>query len=141
MQLLPHVRFANLYGPTETNVCTCYEVPRWPGEPPASIPIGKPIADVEVVRGRRGRRVSPPGEVGELYVRGPTVMQGYWGDRSARRDALPRTCTGPTAATRVYRTGDLVHWTRTATGSSSAGATPRSRAAATASSWATSRRR
>ena len=28
MELVPHPRFLNFYGPTETNVCTWYEVPR-----------------------------------------------------------------------------------------------------------------
>ena len=45
-------------------------------------------------RGHRGRRRRPgghPGEPGELYVRGATVMQGYWGDpeRSARTLVAP----------------------------------------------------
>ena len=47
MELLPHVRFANLYGPTETNVCTWYEVPR-SRRAAAAIPIGRPIDGVEV---------------------------------------------------------------------------------------------
>ena len=104
MELLPHVRFANLYGPTETNVCTWYEVPRYPpGDAPAAIPIGKPIAGVDAFPvDDAGRRVSR-GEVGELYVRGPTVMHGYWGD--AERSA--RTLFQENGS-HVYRTGDLV---------------------------------
>ena len=47
MQILSRARFANLFGPTETNVCTWYEVPRWAGEPTDSIPIGRAITGVE----------------------------------------------------------------------------------------------
>lgn len=108
MQLLPDVRFANLFGPTETNVCTWYEVPRWPGEPPLSIPIGKPACGDEIFAVGDDGTVVPDGEVGELYVRGPSVMQGYWAD--AERTAatlLPEW--GPEPARHpTYRTGDLV---------------------------------
>jgi len=45
-QLLPHVRFANLFGPTETNVCTWWEVPPLPEEMTESIPIGRAIENV-----------------------------------------------------------------------------------------------
>ncbi len=109
MELLPGVRFANLFGPTETNVCTWYEVPEWKGEPPASIPIGKAIRDVEVFAvGEDGASV-PPGEVGELYVRGPTVMQGYWGDEERTRATLLRDWQGSSDGHPVYRTGDLAY--------------------------------
>jgi amino acid adenylation domain-containing protein len=109
MELLPHVRFANLFGPTETNVCTWYEVPRWTGEPPPSIPIGKAITDVEVFAVREDGTVAPPGEVGELYVRGPTVMQGYWGDPERTGRTLLRQWEGDAGGFPVYRTGDLAH--------------------------------
>lgn len=109
MELLPDVRFANLFGPTETNVCTWYEVPAWTGEPPASIPIGKPIRGVDVFAvGEDGDPV-PYGEVGELYVRGPTVMQGYWGDEERTRATLLRKGQDDTSGYPVYRTGDLAY--------------------------------
>jgi amino acid adenylation domain-containing protein len=111
VELLPHVRFANLFGPTETNVCTWYEVPRWAGEPPASIPIGKAITDVEAFAVLEDGTLAPEGEVGELYVRGPTVMQGYWGDAERTGRTLLREWDGAPGGGGfpVYRTGDLVH--------------------------------
>lgn len=104
MDLLPHVGFHNLYGPTETNVCTWYDVPRF-GErdAPAAIPIGRAIEGVETFAvDKAGHRVAR-GEVGELYVRGPTVMHGYWGDEERTTRTLSQENGG-----RVYRTGDLV---------------------------------
>jgi amino acid adenylation domain-containing protein len=108
-ELLPHARFVNLYGPTETNVCTWYEVPPLgPGDGTAdrSLPIGSAIDGVEVLAVREDGAPCGPGEIGELLVRGPTVMHGYWGD--AERTSLslvphPEDLPGP-----VYRTGDLV---------------------------------
>src|SRR2546425_8075564 len=42
-----------------------------------SIGVPFPDTDARIVDGS-GERVLPPGEVGELAVRGPQVMQGYW---------------------------------------------------------------
>jgi amino acid adenylation domain-containing protein len=108
MDLLPHVRLANLYGPTETNVCTWYDVPRLDPDRTAPIPIGRTIPNVEgYVVGEDGRIVER-GEVGELYVRGSTVMQGYWGDpERTERGLIVNPFAGP-LVDRVYRTGDLV---------------------------------
>jgi L-proline---[L-prolyl-carrier protein] ligase len=104
MRLLPEVRFANLFGPTETNVCTWYDVPRWNGKPPDSVPIGKAIDGVATVAlGPDGKPV-PDGEVGELAVTGPTVMQGYWRDPARTASALEHRDGGWA----TYRTGDLV---------------------------------
>ena len=39
------------------------------------------------------RPLSGPGEVGELYVRGPSLMRGYWGQSARTSEALVRTWT------------------------------------------------
>ena len=104
MDLLPHVNFHNLFGPTETNVCTWYDVPRFAaGETPPAIPIGHPIGGVEAYAVDEAGAPVPDGQVGELHVRGPTVMHGYWGDP----ERTARTLFERDGA-RVYRTGDLV---------------------------------
>jgi amino acid adenylation domain-containing protein len=109
MQLLPHVRFANLFGPTETNVNTWYEVPRWEGDPPASIPIGKPVRDVEIFAVKEDGTIGARGEVGEMYVRGPTVMQGYWGDAERTAATLFRDWGPGSSPYPTYKTGDLAY--------------------------------
>ncbi len=107
MQLVPHARFTNLYGPTETNVCTYYRVPPLPPEQTEPIPIGRAIDNVDVFIVNESGALAPDGEVGELYVRGNTVAHGYWGDpdrteRSFMRNPLTQM------QDRAYRTGDLV---------------------------------
>jgi amino acid adenylation domain-containing protein len=106
--LLPHARFCNLYGPTETNVCTWYDVTALPEDDDETIPIGRAIADVEAFAVTDDGALAQPGEVGELYVRGPTVMQGYWGDRERTDRGLAPNPLDPVLRDRVYRTGDLV---------------------------------
>ncbi|NND03046.1 MAG: AMP-binding protein, partial [Acidimicrobiia bacterium] len=103
MHQLPDSEFANLFGPTETNVCTFYRVPEAPPEEAPPVLIGKGIAGVKTsVCDEQGNEVAH-GEVGELWVRGPTVMQGYWPQHSANG--------GEEAG--LYKTGDLVRETAT----------------------------
>src|SRR5262249_37932447 len=114
MGLLPHARFHNLFGPTETNVCTWHTV----AEPPAGddpVPIGRPIRDVDVLVVAGDGRLAATGEVGELWVRGSTVMAGYWADPERTAAALVADPLGlPGCAYRTgdlaYRDGDGVHW-------------------------------
>ncbi len=101
----PHPRYFNLYGPTETNVCTFYEVPLpIPEERTAPFPIGRVCSHLrgKVVDGE-GREVQQ-GEEGELCISGRGVMQGYW--------ALPeRTAVAfltDENGVRWYKTGDIV---------------------------------
>ena len=86
-------RLLNLYGPTETNVCTYHEVGRADLDRSRPPLIGKACSGDDVWAERPDGTVAGPGEEGELVVSGPTVMMGYWG-------AEPQT--GP------YRTGDIV---------------------------------
>ncbi|HEX7996358.1 MAG TPA: amino acid adenylation domain-containing protein, partial [Streptosporangiaceae bacterium] len=105
---LPRPRYLNWYGPTETNVCTAFEVPAgWADSQPT--PIGKACANTEVFAvTSEGRLVSAPGEEGELYVRGPSLMRGYWGQPVKTSDALVLHPFRTEYDEFVYRTGDLV---------------------------------
>jgi amino acid adenylation domain-containing protein len=108
MEQLPHPRYLNWYGPTETNVCTAFEVPPgWTEAGPA--PIGKACANTEVFAvTSEGRRVTQPGETGELYVRGPSLMRGYWGQPDKTGEVLVQSPFQPEYDEIVYRTGDMV---------------------------------
>ena len=108
MEQLPHPRYLNWYGPTETNVCTAFEVPPgWNHARPA--PIGKACANTEVFAvTSEGSRVTQPGETGELYVRGPSLMRGYWGQPARTREVLVQSPFQAEYDEIVYRTGDLV---------------------------------
>ncbi|HEX2030313.1 MAG TPA: amino acid adenylation domain-containing protein [Actinomycetota bacterium] len=108
MRLVPHAEFLNLYGPTETNVCTWYRVPDIPEDQTEPIPIGRAIDNLEVFAVTDDGRLASPGEVGELHVRGGGVMQGYWGDPERTSRVLIANPFGGEVRDPVYRTGDLV---------------------------------
>ncbi|MBA2258325.1 MAG: AMP-binding protein [Acidobacteria bacterium] len=101
---VPHPRYFNLYGPTETNVCTFYEVMLpVPDERNVPYPIGKVCSHLAGRVVDESGQPAPAGEEGELCIAGRGVMQGYWG--------LPeQTAQGFLAEPeqRWYRTGDIV---------------------------------
>jgi amino acid adenylation domain-containing protein len=102
--LWPHPRYFNLYGPTETNVCTFYEVPRiLPESQTEPVPIGKacPYCAPLVVN-EDGIEVTAGAE-GELCIAGPSVLEGYWNlSENTAKAFLPERDR------RWYRTGDIV---------------------------------
>src|SRR5215472_2892350 len=90
MNSLPRPEYVNLYGPTETNVCTYYRVPGPPASDLEALPIGRPCEHLEVSVRDEGGAALPSGETGEICVAGPGVMQGYW-----RRGGATRACGLP----------------------------------------------
>jgi L-proline---[L-prolyl-carrier protein] ligase len=99
MERLPHPRYANLYRPTETNVCAYYEVEPLSLEQTAAIPIGKACANTDLIPiNAEGKRVTIT-EEGLLYARGSTVMQGYYGRPEALRSVFHPPTPLPKAAT------------------------------------------
>lgn len=110
-RIVPGLDLWNLYGPTETNVCTYYRVPdRAEDLPPddRTIPIGRACENTEVFALREDGAVAGVGEEGELFVRGSTVMKGYWGRPERTAESLVRDPRPESRGDPVYRTGDLV---------------------------------
>jgi L-proline---[L-prolyl-carrier protein] ligase len=104
---IPGARYWNWYGPTETNVCTAYAVDALPPEQTAPVPIGTACANSKLLVVNDAGSECAPGETGELYVSGPSVMTGYQAMPEATAQALvARGERGD--APLWYRTGDLV---------------------------------
>lgn len=109
MQAIPHAQYYNLYGPTETNVITFYQVPTIESDQIKPIPIGKPCANMEVFAlDERGNIVTTPGVEGELFARGSCVAQGYWADSEKTKKAFLTNFKQPVFEEKMYKTGDRV---------------------------------
>jgi acyl-coenzyme A synthetase/AMP-(fatty) acid ligase len=105
---MPQARLFNLYGPTETNVCTYYEVTDIAPDRVEPFPIGRAIDNHEVFAVTTDGRRAAVGDEGELWARGPGLMSGYFGLPERTAQSLHENPFGETATDRVYRTGDLV---------------------------------
>ncbi len=105
---LPHTEFFNVYGPTEVNGVTHYKVGRPPEPEDSPIPIGRPYDNVEALVIDDSDAEVPQGDVGELCVRTPTMMAGYWGQPDLNDAATYRRQRSGTPPELFHRTGDLV---------------------------------
>ena len=108
MALWKNARFYNLYGPTETNVCTWYAVPERLADDVNEIPIGAACANTEVFAITDSGRRAQAGEEGELYVRGPALLLGYWRRPDKTAEMLVPNPLDPAYPEAAYRTGDIV---------------------------------
>jgi acyl-coenzyme A synthetase/AMP-(fatty) acid ligase len=105
--LFPNARVFNVYGCTETNDSMMHEFDLSGAEPPAKVPIGKPLPGVDArVEGEDGGPLEGPG-TGELLVRTPFQTRGYLNVARNEGTFVSRTDDGQGEQT-YYRTGDIV---------------------------------
>jgi amino acid adenylation domain-containing protein len=102
----------NEYGPTETVVgCCVYE--RAAGELVAgAVPIGRPIANTRLYVLDAGLELVPEGVCGELHVGGAGVSRGYLNRAGLTAERFVPDAFSNIAGARLYKTGDIVRWTR-----------------------------
>ena len=85
--------FLQAYGMTETTAAATYLMPAdhrraLAGEPKLLLSAGRPVLGTEIrIVDAEGRPV-PPGAIGEIAIRGPQVMRGYWNLPEATAEAL-----------------------------------------------------
>ncbi len=107
MSRIPHAGYHNLYGPTETNVCTWHKVSPLAPDCSKPISIGKACANSEILVFNEQNELAAPDETGELCVRGPGLMSGYWGLPERTAESLTHCRVHDLASELIYRTGDL----------------------------------
>lgn len=103
-------RLYNLYGPTETNVCTYYRVAPEDLTRTEPVPIGAPIrATAVTIVDEDGAPCTGPDAFGELVVEGDCVTPGYWRRPDEPATAHHRLGRHPTGDLVSYEGGLLVY--------------------------------
>lgn len=108
IELWPNARFSNSYGPAEVNQCTAYHLPAGELAEDEAIPIGQVWAGAEGLVLDENDEEAESGMPGELVIRAPTMMQGYWGRPDLNQAAFYRQSLFADFDKVFYRTGDLV---------------------------------
>jgi acyl-coenzyme A synthetase/AMP-(fatty) acid ligase len=108
MRLLPGRLYYNLYGPTETNVCTYHRVHTAGEIGDAPVPIGKACANTGVMALDATLREVAVGQTGELHVFGPGVAKGYYRNAEKTAESFRRVTVAPYGERVIYSTGDVV---------------------------------
>ncbi len=94
----------NLYGPTETTIWSAITQISPSDE---VITIGKPIANTQLYIVNEQGRLVEPGKIGELYIAGDGVAEGYWKRPDLTAEKFIKNPFDADAGPIVYRTGDL----------------------------------
>ena len=97
-EALPEVRIFSMYGLTEATTRACYLPPEMIHVKKESC--GRPLPGVELKIVMQDGRTAAAGETGEVLLRGPNVMTGYWNDPDL---------TAKTIVDGWLKTGDLGH--------------------------------
>lgn len=110
-EVSPDCRIVNHYGPTETTigsliypVAQVEAIEAWS----TSVPIGRPIANTEIHILDERRRPLPRGLIGELYIGGDGVAEGYLNQPEQTQAQFLQNPFFVDA--RLYRTGDLARY-------------------------------
>jgi acyl-CoA synthetase (AMP-forming)/AMP-acid ligase II/aryl carrier-like protein len=104
-------RFVNGYGPTEATVATTYFVmEEEPPEGATSVPIGAPIANVQVYVLDPDGQPLPIGCPGEIYIGGVGLARGYHTRPELNVERFVPDPFSPRPEARLFRSGDRGSW-------------------------------
>ncbi|MGY2288352.1 amino acid adenylation domain-containing protein [Pseudomonas sp. SDO528_S397] len=106
---LPDVQLHNLYGPTEAAI----DVSAWHCQPDLHdgvVPIGKPIANIQLHILDSRLQPLPVGSVGEIHIGGIGVARGYLNRPDLTAERFIHAPFQQGAKARLYKTGDLGRW-------------------------------
>ncbi len=106
---VPKGKLYNEYGPTEGTVwCTVYEIPST--QSGSHVPIGRPIANMQIYLLDADGQPVPIGVPGELYIGGTGLAQGYLNRPELTEEYFVRSTFNDLGNVRLYRTGDIARY-------------------------------
>ncbi|WP_340615160.1 amino acid adenylation domain-containing protein [Xenorhabdus thailandensis] len=104
-----HCQLHNLYGPTEAAI----HVTAWQCVPDryiGRVPIGKPIANIQIYLLDSHKKPVPIGVTGELYIGGIGVARGYLNLPELTRERFLADPFSSSPDACLYKSGDLARW-------------------------------
>ena len=84
--LLPHAKLFAMYGLTESSTRATYLPPEWLTAKRGSV--GRPLPGMRIEIRQDDGAVMRAGDVGHVFVNGPNVMHGYFGDAELTANTL-----------------------------------------------------
>ncbi|SFU54137.1 non-ribosomal peptide synthetase [Butyrivibrio sp. M55] len=99
----------NLYGPTEAAIDVSY----WKcyaRDGLKSVPIGKPIDNIQLYVLNKNRKLLPDGISGELYISGVGLAYGYYNKEELTKEKFVDNTINPKFCQRMYKTADLARY-------------------------------
>lgn len=106
----PECLLHNHYGPSESHVVTAFTLTGSTNQAALLPPIGRPIANVEIVLLDEQLQPVPAGSVGELYIGGACLARGYINQPELTAERFIPHPLKPSAEARLYKTGDLARY-------------------------------
>ena len=102
------IAWCNSYGPTEATITASFFMPERPEDwtSASTVPIGRPIANVELYVLDSACRPVPIGVAGELYIGGVGLARGYSRQTDRTAEKFVPHCFSCEPGRRLYRTGD-----------------------------------
>ncbi|MDH4551942.1 amino acid adenylation domain-containing protein [Pseudomonas sp. BN607] len=104
--IAPNAVNVNFYGTTETPQAMAFHTLD-PAMDTARVPLGKGIAEAQLLVVNPANQLVSTGETGEILIRSPYLSLGYWGDPALTEAKFIANPFTGLASDRCYRTGDL----------------------------------
>ena len=101
--LNPNMKIVNGYGPSETTICCTMYKFKNTLSPNSITPIGNPIGNSKIFILDKLKRLVPIGKIGEIYVQGECVGNGYLNNPDKTKLSFD-------LKHRIYKTGDSAKW-------------------------------
>jgi amino acid adenylation domain-containing protein len=111
LSIYPSIKIVNAYGPTEAaDDITQLIIEKPLPENLRTVPIGKPLANLNLYIVDQNMQLSPIGIPGEICVSGIGVGQGYWKNEKLTQLSFFANPFEKVEGSYLYKTGDLGRW-------------------------------
>ncbi|MBW4428171.1 MAG: amino acid adenylation domain-containing protein [Nostoc desertorum CM1-VF14] len=109
-QHAPNCQIINHYGPTETTVGVLTYTVNTSNIASETVPLGRPLANIEIYLLDAYLQPVPIGVAGEIYIGGDSVARGYLNQPEATIEKFIHHPFSENPTARLYKTGDIARY-------------------------------